>query len=49
MKLSCGKIFFALIALAIIGIVSPADLAARQAVKQRISEPGRYEGDSEAI
>jgi len=45
MKLGSGKVFVALIALAIMGIISPVDLAARQ----RISEPGRYEGYSEAI
>ena len=49
MKLNSGKDFFAWIAFAIMGIVSPSDLVARQAVKHRISEPGRYEGYSEAI
>ncbi len=49
MKPDSGKIFYALIVLAIVGIVSPSDLAARQAVKQRVSQPGRYEGYSEAI
>jgi len=49
MKLSFGKVFFVLIALAIMGIVSSPDLAARQAAKQRVSEPGRYEGYSAPV
>jgi putative CocE/NonD family hydrolase len=49
MKLGSGKIFFALIALAIMGLVWPSGVAARQAAQQRVSEPGRYEGYSEAI
>ena len=49
MKLSSGKIFSVLVALAIMGIVRPLGVAARQATKQRLSEPGRYEGYSEAV
>ena len=49
MKFGSGKIFCALIALVIMEIVSPVDLAARQAVKQRVCEPGRYEGYSEPV
>jgi len=49
MKLGSEKIIVTLIALTIVGMVSPSDSAARQAAKRRISEPGRYEGYSEAI
>ncbi len=49
MKLGSEKIIVTLIALTIVGIVSPSYSAARQAAKRRISEPGRYEGYSEAL
>ena len=46
MKFGSGIVFFALITLLIAGIFSPADLAGREVGKQRVSEPGCYEGYS---
>ncbi|OHB73506.1 MAG: hypothetical protein A2Z25_01835 [Planctomycetes bacterium RBG_16_55_9] len=49
MKSGSAKVFSALVALAVLGIFRPVDLAAKEAVKQRVSEPGRYEGYSQPI
>ncbi|MEJ2701085.1 MAG: CocE/NonD family hydrolase [Sedimentisphaerales bacterium] len=49
MKSHSGKVSRALVVLGIAGIVWPAGLAARQDVKQRVSEPGQYEGYSEPV
>jgi len=49
MKLVSGKVFAASIALIIVGAICPVNVAGRHFDKQRISEPGRYEGYSEPV